>query len=279
MDDLSLPVTSRPRHVAIIMDGNGRWAERRGLPRSEGHRAGVEAVREIVRAAREWGISWLTLYAFSTENWNRPRKEIDVLLSLPEAYFEAELRSSIENGIRIRVIGQHDRLPPHVRSTLSNAVEATRDNNQMQLVFALSYGGRSEIVDAAKRILRAAEAGAIEGDALDEKTFAAYLDDPEMPEVDLLVRTGGEARVSNFLLWQSAYAELYLTEDLWPDFDRRALASAIEAFARRERRFGLTSAQVPDDPSDDTDRKSGVKALGNTDVGVKPPDDTDRSPE
>jgi undecaprenyl diphosphate synthase len=233
-----------PRHVAVIMDGNGRWAECRGLPRSEGHRAGVEAVRGVVRAARDLGVRWLTLFAFSSENWNRPRAEIEVLMRLPGEYFATELEHAVENGIRIRIIGQPERLPPSVRRTLAEATERTRRGRQLQLVFALSYGGRAEIVEAARRLLREQEMGKISPEALDEKTFAAFLDDPELPDVDLLIRTGAEARVSNFLLWQIAYAELHLTERMWPDFGREDLERAILDFQSRERRFGLTSAQV-----------------------------------
>lgn len=248
MDQPTYPTAAHPRHVAIIMDGNGRWAEQRGSSRSEGHKAGVESVRKIVRAACAWKIPWLTLYAFSSENWNRPRKEIDVLMALPEIYFGDELEHCIKNDIRIRVIGRQDRLPARVKNVLSRAVDKTRGNDGLQLVFALSYGGRGEIVDAARRLMRDAEIGVIEREALDEKTFTSYLDDPEMPDVDLLIRTGGEARVSNFLLWQSAYAELYLTDLMWPDFTRSDLARALTSFTKRERRFGMTSAQVPGTP-------------------------------
>lgn len=245
MTELSLPPERRPRHIAIIMDGNGRWAESRGQSRSDGHRAGVEAVKTVVRAAREWDIQWLTLYAFSSENWNRPRMEIRALMRLPDLYFETELANSIENGIRIRCIGQQERLPRHVRRTLARAIEATRDNREMELVFALSYGSRSELVDAARRIARLVEAGALTAEAIDEKALAAHLDEPDLPDVDLLIRTGGEARVSNFLLWQSAYAELYFSRTMWPDFGRASLAEAIEWYAERERRFGRISAQLP----------------------------------
>ncbi len=233
-----------PRHVAIIMDGNGRWAERRGLPRTEGHRAGVEAVRATTRAARELGVGWVTLYAFSSENWSRPKDEVDVLMRLPEEYFETELEEAIRNDVRIRTIGRIDRLPAHVQRTMGDAVEKTRNNGGMQLVFALSYGSRGEIVDAARRLLRDHEQGKLTPDSVDEKSFAAFLDDPELPDVDLLIRTGGESRVSNFLLWQIAYAELHFTDLMWPDFRREHLEAAILDYQGRERRFGLTSAQV-----------------------------------
>ena len=233
-----------PRHVAIIMDGNGRWAEVRGLERSEGHRAGVDAVRRVVRAANDLGIGWLTLFAFSSENWNRPKSEVEVLMTLPEEYFETELPEAIEKGIQIRTLGRRDRLPAGVRRTLDDAVARTRSGTGMRLVFALSYGGRAEIVDAARRLLRDHEAGRVHPESLDEKTFAAYLDDPDLPDVDLLIRTGAEMRVSNFLLWQIAYAEILVSDLMWPEFDRERLEEAILAFQQRERRYGQTSAQV-----------------------------------
>ncbi len=233
-----------PRHVAVIMDGNGRWAEQRGLERSAGHRAGVEAVRAIVRAAEELGIDWLTLYAFSSENWNRPQPEVDLLMKLPAEFFETELPEVIRRNVRIQAIGRQERLPGAVRHSLSDAIARTAGNTGMRLVFALSYGGRGEIVEAARRLLREHDQARLEPDALDEKTFAAHLDEPELPDVDLLIRTGGERRISNFLLWQSAYAELVLSDVLWPDFGRAALEASLADYASRERRFGRTSAQV-----------------------------------
>jgi undecaprenyl diphosphate synthase len=233
-----------PTHVAVIMDGNGRWAEQRGLERGAGHRAGVEAVRTVVRAADDLGIRWLTLYAFSSENWNRPKAEVDLLMKLPQEFFEAELPEVIRRNARILAIGRQDRLPGSVRRALEDAIARTAHCTGMRLVFALSYGGRGEIVDAARRLLRDHEQGRIEAEGLDEKTFAAYLDEPELPDVDLLIRTGGERRISNFLLWQTAYAELVLSDVLWPDFGGRELEAALADYARRERRFGRTSAQV-----------------------------------
>jgi undecaprenyl diphosphate synthase len=244
MDAPGLRQGALPRHVAVIMDGNGRWAERRGLERSLGHRAGVEAVRAVTRAAREIGISWLTLYAFSSENWNRPKAEVDALMRLPEEYFASELEEAVANSVRIRALGRRDRLPPSVRRSLDEAVERTQHGTGMQLVFALSYGGRGEIVDAARRLLREHDLHHGDPDALDEKEFAAHLDEPELPDVDLLIRTGGEQRISNFLLWQSAYAELHFAPELWPDFGRAELLRALEAYQARERRFGRTSAQL-----------------------------------
>jgi len=233
-----------PRHVAVIMDGNGRWAERRGLDRVQGHRAGIEAVRATVRAAHELGIRFLTLYAFSTENWSRPKGEVDALMGLLEHYLEAEIEELDRNGIRLRAIGRLDRLPELARAKLDRALHRTRDNGEMTVVFALSYGGRTEIADAARKLARDVEQGKLDPEQIDEKTFAAYLYDPELPDPDLLIRTGGEARVSNFLLWQIAYAELHVTDVMWPDFRKSDLVEAVWDYQQRERRYGLTSAQV-----------------------------------
>jgi len=233
-----------PRHVAVIMDGNGRWAEQRGLDRVQGHRAGIEAVRATVRAAHELGVRFLTLYAFSTENWSRPKGEVDALMGLLEHYLEAEIEELDRNGIRLRAIGRLDRLPELARAKLDEALDRTRDNGEMTVVFALSYGGRTEIVDAARKLARDVEQGKLDPEQIDEKTFAAYLYDPELPDPDLLIRTGGEARVSNFLLWQIAYAELHVTDVMWPDFRKSDLVEAVWDYQQRERRYGLTSAQV-----------------------------------
>jgi undecaprenyl diphosphate synthase len=236
-----------PGHVAIIMDGNGRWAEARGLSRNEGHWAGIEAVRAVVRGAHELGIRTLTLYSFSIENWERPRVEVEELMRILEHYLESELETVQRNGIQVRAIGCLDRLAEPVRKRLDDAIESSRGNREMQLVFALSYGGRAEIVDAARRLMREAELGKLDPDRLDEKTFAAHLYDPELPDPDLLIRTGNELRVSNFLLWQIAYAEIYTTPVMWPDFRKSHLIDALLDYQSRERRFGLTSAQVRND--------------------------------
>ena len=233
-----------PRHVAIIMDGNGRWAERRGLSRIEGHREGLESVRAVVRAAGDLGVEYLTLYAFSLENWNRPQAEVTELMRLLEHYLDGELEEAMKNDIAVRTIGRLDRLPPSVHKRVADAVARTCDNRSMTLVFALSYGGRAEIVDAARRLLRDAEVGKIDPERLDEKTFAAYLYDPEIPDPDLLIRTGAESRVSNFLLWQIAYSEIYITDVMWPDFRTDNFRLAIRDYQGRERRFGLTGEQV-----------------------------------
>jgi undecaprenyl diphosphate synthase len=233
-----------PRHVAIIMDGNGRWAEARGTSRLAGHREGLESVREIVRASRRIGITTLTLYAFSLENWNRPKAEVDGLMALLEEFIDREIDEIDANQIQLRTIGRSERLPASVQRKVEEAKQRTRGNREMRLVFALSYGGRAEIVDAARKLVRDAERGLIDPDALDEKTFASYLYDPELSDPDLLIRTGNEYRVSNFLLWQIAYTELYTTSVMWPDFREPHLLEALRDYEQRERRFGLTSAQV-----------------------------------
>ena len=233
-----------PRHVAIIMDGNGRWAEQRGISRLEGHREGLGRVRDIVRAANELGIQYLTLYAFSLENWNRPKLEVDGLMRLLSEYLDTEIDEVDRNGIQLRTIGRTERLPRSVQRAVDGAIERTKNNDQMKLVFALSYGGRAEIVDAARKLLRDAERGEVDPDHVDEKTFGAYLYDPELPDPDLLIRTGAEYRVSNFLLWQIAYTEIHTTHVMWPAFEKANLVEAIIDYQERERRYGKTSAQL-----------------------------------
>ncbi len=244
MIDSSLINERIPRHVAIIMDGNGRWAQSRGISRNEGHKKGLDSLRTVVRSASDLGIRWLTLYAFSLENWSRPKLEVASLMGLLERYLELEIDEVMEKGIQLRSIGRPDRLPTKLRKQVDDAIERTRNNSNMTLVFALSYGGRSEIVDATRKLLRDAELGKIDPESIDEKTFAAYLYDPEVPDPDLLIRTGAELRVSNFLLWQIAYTEIYSTGVMWPDFSERDLMDAIRDYQSRERRFGLTSEQV-----------------------------------
>ena len=233
-----------PRHVAIIMDGNGRWAQARGLERNAGHREGIESVREMIRASRDFGLGYLTLYAFSIENWNRPRSEVSELMRMLEEYLETELDEVMEQGARVRSIGRLDRLPPSTRRAVEYAVEKTAKNEGMQLVFALSYGGRAELVDAARRMMRDAEAGKVDPEDLDETLFSQYLYAPDVPDPDLLIRTGAEQRVSNFLLWQIAYAELHLSEKMWPEFRRADFEAALADYRQRERRFGKTGDQV-----------------------------------
>ena len=233
-----------PHHVAIIMDGNGRWAEARGQERNAGHREGLERVRDVVRAAHDLGVEYLTLYAFSQQNWERPREEVAELMRLLEYYLEEELPEVMDNGIRIRMMGRKDRLPPSTRAAIEDAVARTADHTNMDLTFCLSYGGRTEIVDAARKLLRDFEEGKVDPDALDEKQFASYLYEPDVPDPDLLIRTGHEQRVSNFLLWQIAYTEIYTSPLMWPEFGRPEFEAAIRDFQTRERRFGKTSAQV-----------------------------------
>ena len=233
-----------PRHVAVIMDGNGRWAVDRGLERNAGHREGIESVREIIRACRDYGVETLTLYAFSIENWNRPKNEVSELMRLLEEYLETELAEVMEHGAQVRSIGRLDRLPPSTRRAVEHAVAKTADNDGMKLVFALSYGGRAEIIDATRRIARDAELGKIDPEDLDEKTFASYLYAPDISDPDLLIRTGAEQRVSNFLLWQIAYSELHLSTEMWPAFRRPEFEAAILDYQGRERRYGLTGEQV-----------------------------------
>jgi undecaprenyl diphosphate synthase len=240
----SNPEPTFPRHVAIIMDGNGRWARRRLLPRLEGHRQGAKSVRRAVEFCRSNGVSCLTLYAFSTENWQRPQTEVTGLMKLLSQFLESEVEEIHSHDIRIRIIGQIDRIPDPVRTKLVAAIEKTRLNTTMTLVIALSYGGRQEILAAAKNIAQEIASGAIKLEDVTEESFAGYLYTSDLPDPDLLIRTGGEMRISNFLLWQSAYAELYFTPTLWPDFDEKAFMEAIEAFKSRQRRFGKISEQI-----------------------------------
>lgn len=233
-----------PRHVAIIPDGNGRWAESRGLPREEGHRAGTEAVREIVRAAHELGVERLTLYAFSTENWARPEEEVDAIMGLLESYLRGEADELHRNGIRVEAAGRVHELTPGIQAELAALIRRTEANDEMRLAFALSYSGRTELVDAARGIARAVESGRLDPDAIDEKMLQGFLYLPDWPDPDLLIRAGDESRVSNFLLWQMAYTEFYMTSTLWPDFTKRHFVDALLEYQRRERRLGKTSAQV-----------------------------------
>jgi undecaprenyl diphosphate synthase len=230
-----------PRHVAVIMDGNGRWAERRGLPRVEGHRAGIASVREAVETCARLDLQVLTLYAFSVENWKRPAGEIDVLMKLLKQYLRLELSTLIKNDIRFQVLGRIQELPADVVSELEAAMERTRDSRGLVFNIALNYGGRAEIVDACKSIVREALSQG-EPLAIDEAVFAQHLYTAGVPDPDLLIRTSGELRISNFLLWQIAYSEIWVTETLWPDFRKRDLFEAILSFQKRERRYGGIAA-------------------------------------
>lgn len=229
-----------PHHVGIIMDGNGRWAELRGLPRIEGHRRGAERSKEIIECAAELGLRSLTLYAFSTENWQRPSAEVSTLMKLLEVYLKKELDRLMRDGIVFRAIGEIWRLPEHIQSVIKHAEEKTSPNNGMILVTALSYSGRNEIVRAVRKILRSG----IVADALTEEVFSSFLDTAGIPPPDLIIRTSGEKRISNFLLWQAAYAELYFTETLWPDFSKDEFLLAIQDYQQRERRFGAIPARL-----------------------------------
>jgi undecaprenyl diphosphate synthase len=233
-----------PRHVAIIMDGNGRWAKKKDLSRISGHIKGVDAVREVVTACRELGIKVLTLYAFSIENWKRPTEEVTALMKLLKEYLIKEMEEMIQNRIRLNAIGRLEDLPPDVQDVLKDTMEKTEKNKGMILNLALSYGGRSEILHAIQRILSDFREGRIKSEEVNIQRFSQYLWTQGLPDPDLLIRTSGEFRVSNFLLWQMAYTELYVTETLWPDFDRNELRKAIADYQSRERRFGMTSEQL-----------------------------------
>ena len=227
-----------PRHVAIIMDGNGRWAQARGRPREFGHRAGMTAVREVVEGAIEAGIEALTLYAFSQENWKRPRGEVTALMGLLELYVRREARDLKARGVEVRVIGRRDQLGPRTRAALDGIVEATAGGPNLRLNLAISYGGRAEIADAARRLAERVARGTLVPEEIDENLLAEHLYTAGTPDPDLLIRTSGEQRISNFLLWQLAYTELHVTPVLWPDFHRDHLFDAVLDYQRRERRFG-----------------------------------------
>jgi undecaprenyl diphosphate synthase len=233
-----------PTHIAIIMDGNGRWAKRRGLPRVAGHREGVKSVRDVVEACAQLGVKYLTLFAFSTENWRRPKEEIDTLMKLLIKTLRSETEKLYKNDIKLMAIGDIDSLPKEVRQELKEAMEKTKNNKRMVLNLALSYSGRWEIIEAVKEIARDVKKGKVKIEEIDDKLFSNYLKTAGIPDPDLLIRTSGELRISNFLLWQIAYTELYITDCLWPDFRRKHLYEAIRDYQRRERRFGMTSEQI-----------------------------------
>jgi undecaprenyl diphosphate synthase len=233
-----IPPDRLPRHIAIIMDGNGRWAQQRGLPRVEGHRAGIRAVREAVETAARLEVEALTLYAFSTENWKRPRWEVRTLMGLLKEYLKKELHVLVENNIRFRPIGRIGELEEEIQRGLERAVTATQGNTGMLFQIALNYSGRAEITDLVREAVRLAAAGTLDAEAIDEAWVSAHLTTAGTPDPDLLIRTSGEQRLSNFLLWQVAYTELHITPVLWPDFRARDVIAAVADFARRERRFG-----------------------------------------
>ena len=236
MGKIDQPLT--PRHVAIIMDGNGRWAKRKGLPKIAGHRAGAKSVEETIKAAREAGIEILTLYTFSTENWKRPKKEVDSLMKLLETYLDKESERLAKKDIRIKAIGRIEGLPEGVRDKIKKIEEKTKDNKGLLLNLALNYGSRPEITDAAKKIAEEVKIGNLSPEDISEEVFEKYLYTKDIPDPDLLIRTSGEMRLSNFLLWQLSYAEIYVTDTLWPDFRKKDLEEAITEYQKRERRYG-----------------------------------------
>jgi undecaprenyl diphosphate synthase len=233
-------LTRIPTHIAIIMDGNGRWAKARGLPRLAGHRAGTENLRRILNACVEFNVKILTIWAFSTENWRRPQEEVRGLMDIVEQVIDRELNELHKNGVRLRHIGRLEGIAPHLQTKVRHAIELTRGNDRLMLNVAFNYGGKAEILDAVKRII----ADGIRPDDVDEHLFARYLYTAGLPDPDMIIRTGNESRISNFMLWQGAYSEYYFTPVLWPDFDKDELRKALEDYARRERRFGMTTEQV-----------------------------------
>ena len=236
--EITKPEGSIPNHVAIIMDGNGRWAERRKLPRIAGHKAGEESITDIVRVASEWELGALTLFAFSTENWNRPDNEVEFLMSFNRNLLNNRVDEFNERNIRIQHMGRRDRIPASTLQAIDNAVKLTRNNTGTNLNIAFNYGGRAEIIDAVRSLCADLAGGALEAEEIDEQRFQGYLYVPDVPDPDLFIRTAGEMRISNFLLWELAYTEIYVTDVLWPDFRRQHLAEAIKEYQARERRFG-----------------------------------------
>jgi undecaprenyl diphosphate synthase len=230
-----LPV---PKHVAIIMDGNGRWAKERGLPRIKGHEQGAESVRAVTEACVELGVEYLTVYAFSTENWKRPAAEVNALWALLEHFIAQETPTLMKNGVRLQAIGRIHELPQSCQDALQRTVELTANNPKTTLILALNYSGRTEIIDTVRNLCREAAAGALDIESLDEKAFSRHLYTGNFPDPDLLIRTSGELRLSNFLLWQLSYTEIYVTQKMWPDFSKEDLRDAIREFNKRQRRFG-----------------------------------------
>ena len=237
------PIANVPAHVAIIMDGNGRWAQQRGLPRIKGHEQGTESVRAVLRAARQAGVKYLTLYAFSTENWVRPKDEVEGLMHLLAVFMDRYEGELLKNKVRLRVKGQIDRLPVKVQKKLAKLMEKSAKDYEYTLIMALSYGSRTEIAEAAKAIARKAAKGEIDPETVNEETVAQHLYLPDVPDPELMIRTSGELRLSNFLLWQLSYAELYVTDVYWPDFREQEFFKALEAFNQRGRRYGGTVTQ------------------------------------
>jgi len=240
----SIHPTNLPKHVAIIMDGNGRWAKKQGFERTFGHQSAIKAVRSAIETCGDLGIPYLTLFAFSTENWNRPKMEVNFLMKLLTQTIQSEIKELHEKGIRLLVIGDLENLPSGVKGPLYDAIELTKQNERANLVIALNYGAQAEILQATKKIAEDVKAGKLNPSQIDNQTFEKYLYTHSIPPVDLLIRTSGEQRISNFLLWQIAYAELYFTEVLWPDFRKEHFMEAIQSYTNRERRYGKTGEQV-----------------------------------
>ncbi|MBQ3268956.1 MAG: isoprenyl transferase [Clostridia bacterium] len=251
----ALPPSVLPRHVAIIMDGNGRWATSRGLPRSAGHAAGTEALRDIIRASDDWGIEALSLYAFSTENWSRSKEEVGALMGLLLKYFNSEIDELDEKNVKITILGDVDGMPGPQREALKSAVARTAENTGLRLNIALNYGGRAELVRAARLLAQEVRDGALEPEAIDEAAFAEKLYTAGLPDVDLLIRTSGEMRTSNFLPWQLVYAEMVFDDCYWPDFDRAKYLKCLRAYASRDRRFGGVKGQAPGGQAPETTPK------------------------
>ena len=233
-----------PEHIAIIMDGNGRWAKKRGLPRIAGHRQGIKSVREITNICSDIGVKYLTLYTFSTENWNRPQKEVDALMMLLLSTIKHEIKDIHKNNLVLSTIGNIEVLPKNIKKEISNGIDLTSNNTGLNLILALNYGSRQEIIVAVKNIIEKNNKDEIDSSMIDENLFSSFLSTKNIPDPDLLIRTGGELRISNFLLWQCAYTEIYLTDTFWPDFRKEKLIESITAFQKRERRFGKTSEQI-----------------------------------
>ena len=233
-----------PEHIAIIMDGNGRWAKKRGLPRIAGHRQGIKSVREITNICSDIGVKYLTLYTFSTENWNRPQKEVDALMMLLLSTIKNEIKDIYKNNLVLSTIGNIEVLPESIKKEISNGIDLTSNNTGLNLILALNYGSRQEIIVAVKNIIEKNNKDEIDSSMIDENLFSSFLSTKNIPDPDLLIRTGGELRISNFLLWQCAYTEIYLTDTFWPDFRKEKLIESITAFQKRERRFGKTSEQI-----------------------------------
>ncbi|WP_268622125.1 isoprenyl transferase [Paenibacillus alvei] len=237
-NQLELMPDNIPQHVAIIMDGNGRWAKKRGLPRIAGHHSGMKAVKRVTIAANDLGVKVLTMYAFSTENWKRPQEEVDFLMKLPQEFLAIELDELIEKNVQVRMMGYRDRLPEHTKQALEEAIEKTKHNTGLILNFALNYGSQREIVEGVREIVRKAQTGEIAVDSIDEGLIHDHLLSSSLPDPDLLIRTSGEMRLSNFMLWQIAYSELWFTNDYWPEFTERHLMEAVMEYQRRTRRYG-----------------------------------------